>query len=580
MRALVALFVLLNFGYFYFRLPVLAFGFTDWSVPVIALGLIFLFVPLLKLLSKFQLILDNTVWGELLKRIFPQLFTKEQQRQNVINISRYQKYGWLTGKHRALAISAGILLVVGVANTTLVPVLTSLPLFYNQSYRTLLGEVKESSFSSDVEPINLSQIRIVDEETAIKLAEKQIGEVPALGSEVQLGTMELQKVSNKLYYVGPLEHRGIFQWLSNYSRGSKGFVMVSATNPQDVRLVQTLEGRDIYLKYQTKGFVMDYLPRYLYFHGIVNVGMADFSFEVDDALNPYWVVTLYKNKVGYAGGDAVGVATVNAETGQINRYSLDNIPQWIDRVHPEAFVFNQILDWGQYINGFWNTLFAKTGTLKPADDQVHLIYGNDDSVYWYTGITSFGRDESTVGFIMVNSRTKEAKWYKVAGANETSARKSAEGQVQEKGYRAGYPVLYNINGVPTYIAPLKDKEGLLKSVAFVSVENYNLVGVGPDIESALRSYRQSLASRGNLFIPGNESKQLKVNGRISRISSAVKGGESYIYFMLEGDPRIFVGTINTSPKLPLAQVGDTITVGINDTPDITVNVSEFKGESY
>lgn len=444
----------------------------------------------------------------------------------------------------------------------------------------MLGEVKESSFTADVEPINLSQIRIVDEETAIKLAEKKIGEVPALGSEVQLGTMQLQKVNNKLYYVGPLEHRGIFQWLSNHSRGSKGYIMVSATNPQDVHLVQNLNGRDIYLKYQTKGFVMDYLPRYLYFHGIVNVGMADYSFEIDDELNPYWVVTLYKNKVGYAGGDAVGVVTVNAETGQINRYSLDNIPQWIDRVQPEGFVYNQILDWGQYINGFWNTLFAKTGTLKPTDNEMHLIYGNDDSVYWYTGITSFGKDESTVGFILVNSRTKEAKWYKVAGANETSARKSAEGQVQEKSYRAGYPVLYNINGVPTYIAPLKDKEGLLKSVAFVSVENYNLVGVGPDIESAMRSYRLSLASRGNLFIPGSEVKQTTLTGRITRISSAVKGGESYIFFMLEGDRRIFVGTVSTSPKLPLAQVGDTITIVVNNSDDATVNISEFKGESY
>lgn len=580
MKALVAIFVLFNAGYFYFRLPVLAFGFTDWSVPIIALGLVFLIVPLLTLLSKFRDMVEGTVWGEILIRMFPQIFTKEQQRQNVINISQYQKYGWLVGKYRGLAISAGLLLAIGVANTTLLPLLTSVPLFYHQSYRNLLGEVKESSFSSDVEPINLSQIRIVDEETAIKLAEKQIGEVPALGSEVQLGEMELQKVNNKLYYVGPLEHRGIFQWISNHSRGSKGYVMVSATNPQDVRLVQNIGGRDIYLKYQTKGFVMDYLPRYLYFNGIINVGMADFSFEVDDELNPYWVVTLYKNKVGYSGGDAVGVVTVNAENGQINRYSLDNIPKWIDRVQPEAFVYNQIRDWGHYVNGFLNTLFAKTGTLKPTDQSVHLIYGNDDSVYWYTGITSYGKDESTVGFILVNSRTKEAKWYKVAGANETSARKSAEGQVQEKGYRAGYPILYNINSVPTYIAPLKDKEGLLKSVAFISVENYNLVGVGPDIESAMRSYRVSLASRGNLFIPDNEIQQVTLNGRITRISSAVKGGESYIYFMLEGDKRIFIGLANTSPKLPLAQVGDAITVIFNDNGESTVNINEFQGESY
>lgn len=57
--------------------------------------------------------------------------------------------------------------------------------------------------------------------------------------------------------------------------------MVSATNPQDVRLVQSANGQDVYLKYQMKGFLFDYLPRYLYFRGLVNVGIYDFSFEVD-----------------------------------------------------------------------------------------------------------------------------------------------------------------------------------------------------------------------------------------------------------------------------------------------------------
>lgn len=577
MQFWVTIFILFNVAYLYFRMPVWAWGFTDWSTPLMLLGIILLVVPLVAFIGKFRGMVEATVWGQILKRVFPQLFS---DNPNVIDIASYQKYGWIVDKYKGLAITGAALLAISIANTTIIPILTSAPLFYNQSYRNLLGPVTESSFTADVEPINLSQIRIVDEETARKLAEKKIGEVPALGSEVQQGPMSLQKVKDKLYYVAPLEHRGIFQWISNHSKGSKGYVMVSATNPQDVHLVQNIQGRDVYLKYQTKGFVMDYLPRYLYFHGIIDVGMTDFSFEIDDELNPYWVVTLYKNKVGYGGPDAVGVVTVNAETGDIARYSLDNAPAWIDRVQPEAFVYSQVRDWGEYINGYWNTVFAKTGTLKPTDNELHLIYGNDANVYWYTGITSSGKDESTVGFILVNSRTKEAKWYKVAGANETSARKSAEGQVQEKGYRAGYPVLYNINGVPSYISPLKDKEGLLKSVAFISVENYNLVGVGPDIESALRSYRQSLASKGNLFIPGNEVKQTAIQGRISRISAAVKGGESYFYFMLEGDQRIFVGTLNASPKMPLAKVGDLITVKATQSPDNVVNILEFNGESY
>lgn len=577
MKIAIMVFIFLNFLYFYFRMPVLALGFVEWSKLFIVWGGVLCFVAALALFNRFRQYISATVWGEFIKKIFPKIWSGTAR---VVDISDYKRDAKANKKYQILAISGLVMVIVGLANMLVLPIITSAPLFFNQSYRNLLGEVQESSFTADIEPINLSQIRIVDEETARKLADKKIGEVPALGSETQLGEMVLQKVKGKLYYVAPLEHRGIFQWINNFSRGSKGIVMVSATNPQDVKLIQNINGQDVYLKYQMKSFFFDYLPRYLYFHGIVNVGMADYSFEVDDELNPYWVVTLYKNKVGYAGADAIGALTVNAQTGEINRYSLSDIPSWVDRVQPEDFVYTQIRDWGEYVNGFWNSMFAKAGTLRPTSSQLHLIYGNDDNVYWYTGITSSGKDESTVGFVLVNSRTKEAKWYKVAGADETGATKSAEGQVQEKGYRAGYPILYNINGVPTYIAPLKDKEGLLKAVSFISVENYNLVGVGPDIESALRSYQQNLLSKGNSFVPSNDIAPTTLQGKISRISQVVKGGESYYYFMLAGDTRVFVGTANTSPKLPLASVGDSITIIVNDTKETTLNINQFNTAGY
>lgn len=574
---LIVLLFIVNFLYFFMEMPVLAVGFVGWSNLIIAWGILFIFISALMLLSKFRQFVAKTTWGEIIKKMFPQVF---QERANIVDIADYQNNGKNFKKYRTIGIIGVTLLVIGIGNLLILPILTSAPILYSNSYRNLIGDVKESSFTADVEPINLAHIRIVDEETARKLADKKIGEVPALGSEAQLGELALQKVQNKLYYVAPLEHRGFFQWLTNHSKGSKGYVMISATNPQDVRLIQNVGGEEVYLKYQMKGFFFDYLPRFLYFKGLFNIGLADYSFEVDDDLNPYWVVSLYKNKIGYNGSDAVGAVTVNAQTGEIAKYTIENLPRWVDRVQPESFIYKQIRDWGEYINGFWNSVFAKTGTLKPTGDELHLIYGNDDTVYWYTGITSSGKDGSSVGFIMVNSRTKEARWYKVSGADESGAKKSAEGQVQEKGYRSGYPILYNIAGVPTYISPMKDKEGLLKAVAFISVENYNLVGVGPDIESSLRTYQQVLASKGNQFIPSQDLKPIQLKGKLSRVSQVVKGGESYFYFMLEGDNRIFIGSSNTSAKVPLAKVGDVVAITANDTKESILNISEFKGESY
>lgn len=564
--------VVLTFAYIFVHLPVISYGFVDWSPLAILWGAVFLIYALQHGIKNLSRLMAEKQW---LLAVFRLLGFKINAEGPVIDISYYKK-PFSLGKMKGLAIVGIALIALGLVNFFILPLLTSTPLFFNQSYRNLLGPVTESSFAADVTPIALSQIRIVDSETARKLAEKKIGEVPALGSEVQLGQLVLQKIQGKLYYAAPLEYRGFFQWLSNHSVGSKGYILVSATNPQDVRLIQNVDGQDVHIKVQMQGFLFDYLPRYLYFHGITNVGMVDFSFEVDEDYHPYWVVTLYKNKVGFAGSDAVGVAVVNAETGDIQTYPLDQAPDWIDRVQPASLIYKQIADWGEYINGFWNAIFTKAGTLQPAGDNLHLIYGEDGGVYWYTGITSSGKDQSTVGFILVNSRTKEAKWYKVAGATEEGAKKSAEGQVQEKGYRSANPILYNIYGMPTYIASLKDKEGLLKAISFVSVENYNLVGVGPDLETGLRNYREVLASQGNQFIPGNEARDVKLSGKVMRITPVVKGGESSFYFMLSGDPRVFIGTAQISPRLPLIQIGDQVEIGFTDSPDSVVPVREFK----
>ena len=66
----------------------------------------------------------------------------------------------------------------------------------------------------------------------------------------------------------------------------------------------------------------------------------------------------------------------------------------------------------------------------------------------YTGITSVVSDESNIGFILSNQRTKETRFYTVAGAEEFSAMDSARGQVQQMNYTATFPLLLNIADQP------------------------------------------------------------------------------------------------------------------------------------
>ena len=121
----------------------------------------------------------------------------------------------------------------------------------------------------------------------------------------------------------------------------------------------------------------------------------------------------------------------------------------------------------------------------------------DDDVYLYTGITSVSSDESNLGFILCNMRTKETNYYQVAGAEEYSAMASAEGAVQQMKYTSTFPLLINLNNKPTYLMSLKDKVGLVKMYAFVDATDYQKVVVTDaslGINIATENYLKNITS--------------------------------------------------------------------------------------
>lgn len=461
-----------------------------------------------------------------------------------------------------------------IAYIIIVPFLTSSPIIHSKAYRNLLGNVKESNFAKDVSPVNSNEIRLVDEDMAMKLGDKKLGEVPAIGSVSKLGKFHIQNVDGELCWVAPLVHRDAIKWITNI-KGTSGYVRVSASNPQDVRLVQEVNGKPIKIVYQPEAYLHQDLKRHMYLKGYTNVGMTDFTLEVDDSGKPYWVVSLYENAIGYGGKNAIGIATVDTQTGEVKSYDLKNAPKWIDRIQPEEFMVNQINDWGKYVNGFLNAVISEKGVLV-ATEGTSLVYGDDGKSYWYTGITSAGADDSTIGFILIDTRTKEARLYKQPGATETAAMVSATGKVQEKNYEATFPVVYNILGKPTYVMSLKDKAGLVKMVAFVSVEDFNIVGIGDTKDEALRSYREQLKSKGNKVELANDNTKQDTTGVIQRINSDVIDGNTSYYFTLEGvNDAIFVVTSKVSQKVPLTKEGDTVKIGHDKEQKGLIEAIEF-----
>ncbi len=451
--------------------------------------------------------------------------------------------------------------------------LAGMAIFRAEKYHKLIGEVKDGkSFSADVSPVSPDKIRIVDKGVAHRLGDKVLGEEPALGSQVYIGEFQIQKVRDELYWVAPLEHSGFFKWLSN-KKGTHGYIMVSATNERDVKLVREVNGKPVQIKYQMGGWFGDYLPRHLYFNGYFYEGLTDYTFEIDDEGNPYWVVAIFRHEIGFSGNDAYAIAVVNASTGEIKKYTAENAPEWIDRIQPKEFVQNQLYYWGEYVHGFWN--FSNLDKLMPTDG-MSLVYGNDNRSYWYTGISSVGGDESTIGFMLIDTRTKAATLYRQPGATEYAAMQSAQGKVQEKGYNSSFPIMYNINGIPTYVMSLKDQAGLIKMVAMVSVQDYSIVGVGDNLKESLRAYRDAYNNSGNKNPITHQADQIKsINSRILRIKEDVFGGNSYFYLLLDNNEKIFVGSSNISKKLPLSEKGDSVIIKYDIEQAGEIEIIEF-----
>ncbi len=498
---------------------------------------------------------------------------------------------------KSLLRTGAIPVIAGLFMLLLVQPLSTWSLFYAKSYHKLLGVPIVSVFDADVSPVAIDRVRRVDQELAYNLGSKRIEEQPGLGSRVALGSMNIQTLNdcfgvqdgsgakhtlcfeNELVWVGPLVHTGFFKWFTNHT--TPGYVLVSATDPTKVYLVTAIDSEQtdadsdavgdldtsqaasglapLKLRYlDAGGYWGDYLVRHVRSNGYASDGLTDYSFEIDNAGRPFWVITRYEPTIGFSGGDTRGVLVVDVQSGEINHYTVADTPEWIDRIQPEQLVNTQLNYWGAYIHGFWNALFSKRDVVQTTSG-LSLVYGADGRPYWYSGIQSAGSDTGTNSFVLVDARTKEVRRYMIAGANETAARKSAENSpgVREAGFKGTNPILYNISTEPTYFLTLKGDDGLVKMFAFVSVRNYETVGVGRSVPAALRDYQNALIREGKGIDLQDSATQTRIEAVVTGV---VQVGDTF-YLLLDGwDGVEFYGTNDVSPELKWARPGQIVTV--------------------
>ena len=358
------------------------------------------------------------------------------------------------------------------------------PIFSAKSYYNRIFVNETGVFENDVPLVDTSKLPLLDKDSSLKLGDRVMGQMTDLVSQFTVSDLYTQiNYNDEITRVTPLEYANVIKYFTNHKSGVPGYIKVNSVTGK-TELVRLDQG----MKYMPSAILNENLYRKLRFSYLTEI-FGEASFEIDNEGNPYWIVpTLKYTGVGLK-KEVSGVIILDPKTGSSKKYNVGEIPSWVDHVYPSDLIIEELDDWGTYKNGFINSIFGQKGVVNTTDGYNYTVM-NDD-VYLYTGITSVASDESNIGFILCNLRTKETFFYSVSGAEEYSAMESAKGQVQQMNYDSTFPLLINLNNKPTYLLSLKDKAGLVKMYALVDVADYQKVVVtdsSEGIEKAIKNY--------------------------------------------------------------------------------------------
>ena len=366
--------------------------------------------------------------------------------------------------------------------------------------------------------------------------------------------------------VSALKYASFFKWWNNRKKGIPGYVKVNPVN-SNAEYVELSEG----MKYVPSAYLNYNLQRHVQLKYPTKI-ISGYYFEVDDSGKPYYICPTVSARIGLFGGmDVNGIIMCDPVSGKCDYYGKDNIPSWVDNVY-SGYLLTRKYNWfGTLSDGFINSVFGQKNCKKTTDDFGYKIIGDD--VWIYTGVTSVNGDQSNIGFVMMNQRTSEARYYKVSGAEEHSAMSAAQGEVQEKGYKASFPSLINVAGVPTYIMVLKDEGGLVKMYAMVNVSQYNIVATATSQTKVFTEYKKLLTEQGAVSQP--EKLEEKVSFEVNEIEF-IDTEDGTVVYVKDSEHNVYKQAFKDNESLIKINKGDYIEVTYQPMEDGINFMTEYR----
>lgn len=462
-----------------------------------------------------------------------------------------------------------LILILAAIVIFLVGDILSSPFINARKYQQLMT-VENRVFTEDIAPVDYNTIPLLDKSSASILGDRKMGSMADMVSQFVV-TDEYSQINfrGRPTRVSPLGYASPIKWLTNQKDGIPAYMRIDMST-QETECVKLEQG----IRYSKAEYFNRNIYRHLRFHYPTYIFDSQIFFEIDEDGVPYWVCPVKKFNIGLFGGQTVGrVVLCNAVTGECIDYAVGEVPQWIDKVYSAELLMDLYDYHGSLQHGFWNSVLSQRDCLQSTNGYNYIAL--DDDVWVYTGVTSVNADQSNVGFVLMNQRTMETRYYQMEGAIEDSAMSSAEGKVQNLGYRSTFPLLLNIDGEATYFMALKDAAGLVKMYAMVNVQQYQYVATGETIRDCEKMYRELLVSKGISTIEPGEIQE--ANGVIEVLQPVVLEGNTHYYLCLQGDDHIYDVDLSNTTLIEAIRfrVGDRVKFTYEQTGSLCI-VTELR----
>jgi len=400
--------------------------------------------------------------------------------------------------------------------------------------------------------------------------------------------LRLQTYRGKMVYVAPLDFDGSYIRYRHYKKVD-GYFIVDATSKN---------AKPRFVKREMKYTPSAYFGHDAYRKIYSKVAGSSYSMdgntpqlEIDDNGKPYYISTMYK-RIGISNRPNFQderVAVLDAETGDVKIYSLSNKPDWLDIAIDPTVSSWQIKSWGQERNGWWNAYgiggsregvmksVSKAGT-EGTDRQLTPVLFNKH-IYYFASMTSTNSKQTSVlGYMYVNAANGKTYYYREKNDAMTPERASslAENRMKQTQWKSSMPLLYMIDGKPTWIVSMLDDNGAFMSYVYLLASGngtQSTVAVGNDAKSTLAKYRSLFDSQ--TAIPTGKGKVLNIEGNIYRFN--ITGNK--VSFILNRDSKIYTLSLKEFPEGQFIQIGDNVQFKANIYKESGNVKSEFRNKT-